>query len=151
MVALNPDQFAQAVRLGPLVAIDLLPFNRQGQVLLGLRSKRPAQNSWFVPGGRVHKDERLAAAMERISQAELGQTIVQGQVRFLGVYEHFYSDNFLGDPSFGTHYIVLAYAVDFEAPLENLPAAQHGLYRWFTVEELLAHPDVHPNMKAYFK
>jgi len=151
MTALPPDLFAQAVRLGPLVSIDLITLNRFDQVLLGLRSNRPAQNTWFVPGGRVHKDERLADAIQRISQAELGRTFGMDQALFKGVYEHLYPDNFSGDPGFGTHYMVLAYTLPFDAQLDRLPAAQHGTFRWFGIDELLEHLQVHENTKTYFR
>ncbi|MBJ6922853.1 GDP-mannose mannosyl hydrolase, partial [Vibrio cholerae] len=41
--------FKTVVASTPLVSMDLIVRNRYGQVLLGLRTNRPAQGFWFVP------------------------------------------------------------------------------------------------------
>ncbi|HTX78286.1 MAG TPA: GDP-mannose mannosyl hydrolase [Longilinea sp.] len=147
---LDPKTFLEVVRLSPLVSIDLLVCDPQGRVLLGLRANRPAQNTWFVPGGRIAKDERIAAALARVAHEELGIELDPAQAHFLGVYEHLYPDNFADEPGIGTHYIVLAHEVRLDHLPDKLPADQHHDFRWFTVSELLADPQVHPNTKAYF-
>lgn len=147
---LTPEVFLGVVQLTPLVSVDLVVRNRAGQVLVGLRANRPAQNCWFVPGGRVCKDERIAEAIERVSESELGIRVGLEQARFLGVYEHLYEDNFAGQPGFGTHYIVLAHEIVLDGPLPESTDNQHAAFRWMDVAELLASPDVHENTKAYF-
>jgi colanic acid biosynthesis protein WcaH len=147
---LDPETFLEVVRLSPLVSIDLIVRDSQGRVLLGLRANRPAQNTWFVPGGRIAKDERIAAALTRVAYEELGVELDPSVARFLGVYEHLYPDNFADEPGIDTHYIVLAHEVRLEHPPDDLPADQHRAFRWFTVPELLADPQVHPNTQAYF-
>ena len=69
---LDKETFRTVVRSAPLVSIDLVVINSQGQVLLGQRTNRPAQGFWFVPGGRILKNEAMAAAFLRLSKAELG-------------------------------------------------------------------------------
>jgi colanic acid biosynthesis protein WcaH len=59
----------------PLIAIDLLVENEKGEYLLGWRSNPPAQSCWFVPGGRIRKNESLASAFIRITQTELGSAL----------------------------------------------------------------------------
>ena len=56
----------------PLISIDLLVQNEHGEYLLGLRNNRPAQGYWFVPGGRVLKNETLDGAFKRLTFEELG-------------------------------------------------------------------------------
>ena len=148
---LPPDVLIEVIKYTPLVSIDLVVRDGDGRVLAGWRTNRPAQNCWFVPGGRICKDERIADAFRRISKNELGLTLEERQARFLGVYQHFYEDNFAERPGFGTHYIVLGYEVRLDAPLTTLPEDQHEEYRWFSVEELLADAEVHENTKAYFR
>ncbi len=147
---LNPGQLIEAIRLTPLVSIDLIARDPQGRVLAGMRTNRPAQNYWFVPGGRICKDERLADAFRRISLNELGVAFELSQAQFHGVYEHLYEDNFAGVPGLSTHYVVLAYMLQLDAPLPDPPEEQHQAFHWFTVAELLAAGDVHANTKAYF-
>lgn len=55
---LRQEDFATVVRSTPLVSLDLIVENAQGEFLLGKRLNRPAQGFWFVPGGRVQKMSR---------------------------------------------------------------------------------------------
>ncbi|MBN2638839.1 MAG: GDP-mannose mannosyl hydrolase [Bacteroidales bacterium] len=134
----------------PLVALDLIIENNEGDFLLGWRTKKPAQDQWFVPGGRIRKDERMAEAFQRIAKEELGLKVMMEDAEFLGVYEHLYEDNVFDDPDFGTHYIVLGYRIQINSELKHLPKQQHQKYQWFSKFELLNHPRVHENTKTYF-
>lgn len=147
---LDREMFRQIVAGTPLISIDLIVRNEQGQVLLGQRLNRPAQGYWFVPGGRVRKDERLAEAFSRLTQEELGVQLMLSDGRFLGPFEHFYDDNFSGG-DFSTHYVVLGYEVTVNRDaLSQLPVEQHGAYRWFDVASLLQSEVVHSHTKLYF-
>ncbi|WP_067585791.1 GDP-mannose mannosyl hydrolase [Endozoicomonas ascidiicola] len=141
--------FKTVVASTPLISIDLIVRNNQKQVLLGLRNNQPAQGYWFVPGGRVRKDERLENAFRRLVSAELGSESEINNARFLGPYQHFYTDNF-SDEDFSTHYVVLGYELTLNINLNDLPSDQHQDYRWFTVDELLASDQVHQHTKDYF-
>lgn len=71
---LRHEDFATVVRSTPLISIDLIVENTPGEFLLGKRLNRPAQGYWFVPGGRVQKDEPLHVAFERLTETEPGVT-----------------------------------------------------------------------------
>ncbi|WP_421198969.1 GDP-mannose mannosyl hydrolase [Aeromonas enteropelogenes] len=146
---LDKTQFQQIVAATPLISLDLIVRNQQGQVLLGRRLNRPAQGFWFVPGGRVRKDERLNDAFWRLTEEELGIAASRDNARFLGPYEHFYADNFSGT-EFSTHYVVLGYELAWQGQQDALPISQHDQYRWFDVAELLQDPSVHQHTKDYF-
>jgi colanic acid biosynthesis protein WcaH len=145
-----PDAiFREIVQHTPLIAIDLCIVDSVQQILLGYRNNRPARDSWFVPGGRIRKGEALVEAFSRIAQQELGMSLTFDQGIFLGSYEHFYPDNFFDD-SFGTHYVVLAYAVYLNnIRLEGLPAEQHNNYRLATLAEFESDQTIHENSRAY--
>ncbi len=145
---LDNTTFTTVLASTPLVSIDLLIENQRGQILLGRRNNRPAQGFWFVPGGRILKNETLASAFERLTLNELGLKFSIGDATLQGPYDHFYTDSVFGAaPS--THYVAIAYRLRV-AQLVNLPQEQHADYQWFSVKELLSHPDVHPHTKAYF-
>ena len=126
---LRPEDFATVVRSTPLISIDLIVENESGEFLLGKRTNRPAQGYWFVPGGRVQKDEPLASAFERLTLAELGVLLPMSAGEFYGVWQHFYDDNFSGS-DFSTHYIVLGFRLRVDASSLALPTEQHDDYRW---------------------
>jgi len=144
------DDFLHLVRHAPLVAVDLIVENARGEVLLGLRNNEPARSTWFVPGGVVRKGERIAAAIARVAEAELGIPVDSASARFVGVFEHLYDTNFAGAPGFGTHYVVLAHRVPLPEDAAIRADPQHGALRWWSVAALLADPAVHANTRAYF-
>lgn len=146
---LRPEEFAAVVRATPLISIDLIVENARGEFLLGERTNRPAQGYWFVPGGRVQKDETLEAAFARLTQAELGSALPLSAGEFYGVWQHFYDDNFSGT-DFSTHYIVLGYRLKVDENALTLPGEQHGAWRWLSPEAIVSSESVHANSRAYF-
>ena len=146
---LSDTDLLHIVDATPLVSIDLILRNERGEVLLGQRVNRPAQGLWFVPGGRIHKNERVAEALQRISKRELGVTI--SEAKLLGVFDHIYPDNFLGATGVNTHYVVLGMAAELAGNLRFAADAQHSELKWWTKAELLASAVVHQNTKAYFE
>ncbi len=140
--------FKTIIHYAPLISIDLLVHNQNDEYLLGLRRNRPAQGFWFVPGGRIFKDESFQAAFKRISSEELGIELNHAQAHFIGHFDHFYEDNVTG-AEFGTHYIALGYRVHVNSNELLLPKEQHQDYCWMGSEELLKHPNVHRHTRWY--
>lgn len=146
--------FLNIVANTPLVSVDFI-LQRGDEVLLGLRNNRPAQHFWFVPGGRILKDETIQLAMMRIAEKELGiaKLIESGQIKvtFYGTFEHFYDDCFAKDADASTHYVVLAHKIELPADFA-LPVAdeQHAEFKWWTIQALLASDNVHQHSKDYF-
>lgn len=145
---LDKDTFSTVIQNIPLISIDLIVKNRDEKILLGKRINEPAKAYWFVPGGRIYKDETLERAFCRIVKDEIGLEFQRNQSNFHGIYEHFYTNNVFND-KFSTHYIVLAHNIKIESEIEL--NKQHEAYRWFSIEELLEHKDVHEYTKNYFK
>lgn len=141
--------FSVVIESTPLVSIDLVVKNHSREYLLGRRLNRPARGYWFVPGGRVLKNERISEAFSRVTAMELGKEFDLENADFLGTYEHFYSDSAVND-SISTHYVVLAYEIELETMELELPCQQHSSYRWVCKEELLRDKDVHSYTKNYF-
>jgi colanic acid biosynthesis protein WcaH len=147
---IEPYLFSKVIEHTPLVSIDLIIRNREGQVLLGQRINKPAQGDWFVPGGRILKNEFLSEAFKRLTLQELGKEFAIEQANLLGHYEHFYNDNVFGD-DFSTHYVVIAYFIEVEHFMLNLPVGkQHLGYEWFNIIDLLENDLVNKYTKDYF-
>lgn len=150
---LDKQSFLNVVQNTPLVSVDFL-LMRGNEVLLGLRNNQPAQNFWFVPGGRILKNETITQALLRIADNELGIAELvknsQLEVTFYGIYEHFYDDCF-ANADISTHYVVLAHQVKLPANFD-LPIVdeQHSAFKWWPIQELLASKEVHQYSKNYF-
>ena len=150
---IDDKQFLKIIESTPLVSIDLIIENERGDILLGKRTNRPAQNYWFVPGGRIRKNETIAESIARISATELGIDLSINDVQLLGSYDHIYEDNYLGEDGVNTHYVVLAYRLkqprDIEISVDSIRDDQHSEIRYWSKESLLKADEVHPNTKAY--
>lgn len=150
---LSNQEFFEVIKNAPLVAIDLVLKDDDGRILMGLRKNEPAKGTWFVPGGRVRKEETLDQAFERLTLDEIGIKMGRNQARFIGVFEHWYDTNALGISGVGTHYIVLAHEIRFSMMPEHLPNEQHNGYLWFSKDEALqpqVNMVVHQNNFPYF-
>ena len=142
------DDFLFVIEKTPLISIDLIIKNEKNNILLGMRNNRPAQGCWFVPGGRIRKNEAIKTAFHRIGKSEIGINFNMDIANFMGIYEHFY-ENCVSHDTTSTHYIVLAYELFLENPSLHLDN-QHSSYKWFEKSDLLSSDDVHENTKAYF-
>lgn len=150
MSFLEKGVFTTVIDSTPLVSIDLLIENSNGEVLLGYRNNRPAKGYWFVPGGRILKDESMNEAFKRLTLAELGSVVERKDAVFLGPYEHFYTDYVFGE-GVSTHYVVLGYKIVCDLDISALPSVQHNDYQWFTKSEMLASDTVHKHSKWYIE
>jgi len=59
---LGSEEFLQAIRLMPLFLMALVVLDDKRELLVGKRVYAPAKKWWFVPGGRVFKNETLHEA-----------------------------------------------------------------------------------------
>ena len=98
----------------PIYAIDLIIFFKNGKLLMGKRINNPAKNYFFVPGGRILKDESRKEAFKRITKQEIGLECDIDKSKFLGIYEHFYSNSKWNEKRISTHYIVEARFLEFQ-------------------------------------
>lgn len=148
---LSKEEFIAVVKNTPLISIDFIVENNDGEILLGWRNNLPAKGYWFVPGGRIQKDEKFRDAFQRILNTETGLEHKLEDATFLGIFEHLYpNENFAAEPGFGTHYVVIAYRIKIDKKLDKLPHDQHQEYWWATLDDILEDPNVHDNTRNYF-
>jgi len=134
---LKEEEFAQLVSISPLISIDICILN-DDKLLLGKRKNSPAKNFYFVPGGRIRKNESIDCAVDRLLREELGLKFKENKKnkkKFIGIFEHFYGENFLENSLFDTHYVVIAFLIRYENIEEIFNLAdfhdQHSKYIWY--------------------
>ena len=151
MKYLSVKEFLNLVDNTPLISIDLIIRNPGGKVLLGMRNNQPAKGYWFVPGGRIHKNQSFQTAFRYTTSNELGHKVPVEDARFLGCFEHFYKENFANVKGISTHYMVLAFSMVIDDITLIRPAGnQHTDWQWMTLEQILKSKLVHAYTKNYF-
>lgn len=153
---LENKTFENIVRNSPVCAVDICILNDNNKLLLGKRKNPPAKDFFFVPGGRIRKGETLFLATNRILNTELNYEIsknIFSKIKLLGIFEHFYDDNFIGNNSFPSHYLIVAYLVSLSLLKKKYSVDfqdQHEEYIWYN---LSSENDIkiHPYIKDYLR
>ena len=150
-------EFAMAVAALPLVSLDWVVTNPDGQLLLGKRVNAPACDWWFTPGGRIRKNEPLAHALLRVGTDELGLAPdvcgqLLGKAILMGAWDHFYPDSAFS-ASVSTHYVNLPHWLALswaEMAFLQLPKGeQHSEWQWLSLADAAEDPLVHPYVRPY--
>lgn len=82
------DEYRRFLSMMPIVCVDCLVVNNRGEFLLVKRENEPLLGEYWTPGGRVHKGERLAEAVQRKMLEEIGVQV--DIVENVGFFEFFY-------------------------------------------------------------
>ena len=128
--------------LMPIACVDLVVW-REGQVLVLKRKDEPLRGGWFVPGGRVLRDEHLSYACARIVRDEA--CLESGFPRFVGYDETMFDT----DPFHhgkGTHTVNLIFAVPGADGRVKL-SSRHSAYQWLEPYEIVRNSDYHPYIR----
>ena len=150
MKFLSNDEFKSIIQLTPLVAFDMI-IEYDNKILLGKRINNPAKSFYFIPGGRILKNETISSACKRLTKVELGFEINLNKFTFHMNTQHIYENNFFNN-EFKTHYVCLCYKYNLnkeEYEKINIDS-QHEETKWMSVNELLSVQTVHINTKNYF-
>lgn len=102
------DLYKEIIENMPFCCVDIV-IHDAGKVLLVYRKDEPAKNQWWVPGGRIYKNEKLIDAVKRKVKEETGLD-VEIEKR-IGVYEFTSDKSLYPDVKSGTHAIAIVYLV----------------------------------------
>ena len=147
-----PDEkWRSFVKNNPIFSIDIIIFNKNHGILMGMRLNNPAKGMLFVPGGRVFKNETREKGFERIIKSETGLNIKFKNSLFLGLFEHFYENSKWPDKKISTHYIVEARFIEIKYKIEKLlkPDSQHSDLFSIDKNSRNSYP-IHKNCYPYF-
>lgn len=148
-------QFSAACAALPLVSIDLVLTNSDGQLLLGQRNNAPARGWWFTPGGRIRKNEPLDQAKRRVANDELGlPAAALERATPMGAWDHFYPDSAFA-PEVSTHYVnlplwlQLTQGEETQLQLPQGTGEQHARWKWLALDQAATDAAVHAYVRIY--
>ena len=145
---LDNEKFLEVIDRVPLVSLDLIINDSQNRILMGKRTNAPAKGKWFVPGGRIYKNETLDCAFERICLAEIGIRHSLNQAKLVGAFTHIYNTNIFEAQGVSTHYVVLGYQFNMDTKISLEKNEQHAHFKWFSKNDI--DEDIHENSLEYF-
>jgi len=138
------ETFGACLDAVPQVCVEVL-LERDGEVLVARRTNEPAKDTWFWPGGRLYKGERLADCARRVGREELGVDV--DLVDRVGVYSHFWDTASVAGAD-SRHTVNVAFHVRQRDPEATVTLDdQHDDYRFVTAED----PDLHDYLYQYFE
>jgi len=105
---LSEAEYKRVMETMPVVCIDCLVQSEQGEFLLIKRKNEPLKGEFWVPGGRLLRNERLEEAVHRKMSEELGVGVEI--IESLGFYEEFF-DKTAQNAEGGFHAISFLYLV----------------------------------------
>jgi colanic acid biosynthesis protein WcaH len=105
---LSNEDYKKFLGAMPIVCVDCMVENEAGEYLLVKRKNEPLKGEFWVPGGRVLKNEKLIDAVKRKMKEEIGVEV--DIIENVGFFEEFFEkteQNAFG----GVHSISVVYRV----------------------------------------
>lgn len=100
---IDKELYSKIHELLPIACLDLVMID-DGKVLLLKRNRKPAENQYWLPGGRILRNETFADAAKRLALGETGLHI--NAVETLGVDNLMFTDDPFGHGQ-GTHTVTV--------------------------------------------
>ena len=107
------EDFKKIMSKMPIVCIDGVIVNEKGEYLLVKRKYEPLKGEYWVPGGRLLKNEKLVDAIKRKVKQEVGIKVKVEKI--LGFFEYVFEKTRLNVPD-GFHAISFIFLL---TPLEQ--------------------------------
>ncbi|MGA9347297.1 MAG: NUDIX domain-containing protein, partial [Anaerolineae bacterium] len=91
---ISTEQYTEIVRVLPILCVDVVVMNTNGEYLLVKRANEPRKGHWWVIGGRVFRGETMEQAAIRKVKEEVG--LDAQSFRPIGYYEEVFGKNPFG-------------------------------------------------------
>lgn len=134
---LGEELFLFASTLMPVVNVDLLVYNDDGQFLLSRRNDPHSGIGWHVPGGCVRFKESIGHRIREVARQELGITEMVVVNAPLGLLEFLINEGRnIAHQDERSHFITIVYKChvgrDFIIDNHGLSDNDVGFVKWFT-------------------
>lgn len=135
-LGLGEELFLQISSLVPIVNVDLLVYNDNGQFLLARRDDPHCGKGWHVPGGCIRFKETCEERIRKVAQKELGISQIsfdKNPIKVFEIIEHEHRP--IENQNERAHFITLVYKcyVDDSYKINNgnLIEEDAGYIKWF--------------------
>lgn len=133
---LGDELFLFVSSLTPIVNVDLLVYNKQGQFLLTRRNDPHCGGGWHVPGGCVRFKETFEERVLKVAEKELGITDLTFEHEPIKVFEIFSNKKRdIVNQNERAHFITLVFRceapVDYHIDNGSLNESDAGYIKWF--------------------
>ena len=126
----------------PVATVDLIILSPdKTKTLLFLRKNKPAKGFYYTIGGRIIKGESPEDAIIRIADTEAGLNLNVKNVKFTGYMSEIFQDSIFDE--INSHCINLYFVYKLNNCEDIALDSQHLTCKWFNIEELKLHKDVH--------
>lgn len=132
--------YKEVQRSLPIICVDVVITDGKN-FLLAKRTNEPEKNKWWIPGGRLLKNELLKEAAARVLKQETG---LKGNIGdFLGFQELFLSPGYFPDVT--AHTIGFVFSAEVPAKSRIFLDKQHSKAEWFSK----INPSWHPYVRKF--
>lgn len=69
---ISDEEYKNILDKVPVFCVDIIVMNNEGEVLVVQRENEPGKGEWWVPGGRLQKNETIVECAKRKAKEELG-------------------------------------------------------------------------------
>lgn len=133
---LPEDFYARVHESMPILCVDVVVTNGES-VLLIRRGREPEKGTWWFPGGRLLRDEKLKYGVTRVVKDETGLAVFNPT--FLTVAETLFDEDPFGHGK-GTHTVNMVYLARaretaiFSVMLDD----NHDDHRWVPIKDVFS-------------
>jgi len=146
MTTIPDPLYLNIIRNIPIPCVDICVVH-EGRILLVKRGDKPARGSWWLPGGRVHKGEKMAYTAKRKALEEVGLDCVVGPL--VHTAETIFPDGPWGISVHSINSCFLLYPKLGESTGLNVTLdSHHEDYRWVDAIDRSLHPYVKDCLRA---
>lgn len=134
---LGEELFLFVSSIAPMVNVDLLVYNKDGQFLLTKRNDPHCGTGWHVPGGCIRFKENIESRIRKVAKSELGLEEFTYNKDPIKVFEIFSTkERNIANQNERAHFITLVYkcyAPDGYRPDNSGKTSEDiGYIQWFT-------------------
>ncbi|MFH0808039.1 MAG: NUDIX domain-containing protein [archaeon] len=132
------EKYKEILELMPIACVDLVIFYC-GKIFLAKRINEPVKGQWFLPGGRIMKNEKLNDVVMRKAKEETGLDVKI--IKPLMFDETMFNESSMKGVVSGVHTVNLVYLVEAKNNKVKLDA-QNSEYKWIDIIDENWHPYV---------